>query len=61
MKILTSGMDNVLAWRMGEACNAAAKASAGDLIDRGLALRRYLEDYGFGVVELSRQKGTPDE
>lgn len=52
IKTLTAGMDNVLAWRLGEACNAAANESAGDYIDRGLALRKQLEDAGFGLIQL---------
>jgi hypothetical protein len=43
-------MDNVLAWRLGEACNAAHAETAGDLIDRGLALRKQLEDRGFHTI-----------
>jgi hypothetical protein len=51
---LTAAMDNVLAWRLGEACNAAAQASAGDLIDRGLALRKELELRGFAVIKIEQ-------
>ncbi len=51
-KPLGASMDNVLAWRLGEACNKAAAETAGDYIDRGLALRRRLEDAGFGIVQL---------
>lgn len=47
---LTAAMDNVLAWRLGEATVAAAKASAGDAIDRGLALLHELHARGFDVV-----------
>jgi len=45
---LTSLCDNVLAWRMGEACRAAK--SGGDLIDLGLSLLRELNEQGFDVV-----------
>jgi len=48
---LSAACDNVLAWRLGEACNAGAKASAGDLIDRGLVLLRELRERGFLVVQ----------
>jgi hypothetical protein len=48
---LTSMMDNVLASKMGEALCIAEKASYGDLIDRGLSLRRALEENGFEVRE----------
>ena len=47
---LTASMDNVHAWCLGEACNAAAKEPAGDLIDRGLILLRELNEQGFDVV-----------
>ena len=50
-KPLTAAMDNVLAWRVGEAHSAAAKESSGDYIDRGLALLRHLNDKGFDLVE----------
>jgi len=54
-KELTAAMDNVLAWRLGEACNAAAREPAGDLIDRGLALRKQLEDRGFLLIRRPEQ------
>lgn len=45
--------DNVMAWRLGEACDAAAKdPKCGDPIDRGLILLRELEARGLGVVPL---------
>ncbi len=47
---LDAAMDNVEAWNLGEACAAAAKASAGDYIDRGLALARELDAAGFAIV-----------
>lgn len=43
---------NLDAWRIGEACSAASKASAGDYIDRGLVLLRELEAKGFAVLPL---------
>lgn len=44
---LSASMDNVLAWRLGEVANQAVREPSGDLIDRGLALRRLLEKAGF--------------
>lgn len=43
---------NLDAWRIGEACSAASKASAGDPIDRGLVLLRELEAKGFAILPL---------
>ena len=48
---LTAAMDNVLAWRLGEAFSATSKETVGDFIDRGLALRHHLQEKGFGVVQ----------
>lgn len=50
--ILTSAMDNVLASMLSAAYYEAEAASCGDSIDRGLALRRALEEAGFGLVVL---------
>jgi hypothetical protein len=47
---LTTAMDNVLAWRMGEALAKARKHSAGDYIDVGLSLLVELNAAGFDVV-----------
>lgn len=47
---VTASCDNVIAWRIGEACQKAAAASAGDYIDRGLALLHELEAKGFDIV-----------
>lgn len=47
---LTTAMDNVLASRMGTACQAAMSMSAGDLIDRGLGLLLKLNESGFDVT-----------
>jgi len=49
---LTAGMDNVLAVRLARAMRTAAAMPAGDGIDVGLALRKCLEDEGFGLVQL---------
>lgn len=43
---------NLDAWRIGDACSAASKASAGDSIDRGLVLLRELEATGFAILPL---------
>lgn len=48
---LTSSMDNVLAMRIGRAAWAAQHVLAGDHIDRGLTLRRLLEEEGFEIRE----------
>ena len=48
---ITANCDNVLAWRLGEACRVAADASAGDYIDRGLVLLRALRERGFLVIQ----------
>jgi len=44
---LTSAMDNVDAWRLGECAHEASRAPAGDLIDTGLVLLRLLEEKGY--------------
>lgn len=49
-RALDTAMDNVLAWRLGEACIAAAKRPGGDLIDQGLALWHELDRRGFVVT-----------
>ncbi len=51
-KPLTSAMDNLLAWRMGEICMKAASPDqkVGDPIDRGLILLRLLNESGFEVI-----------
>lgn len=50
MDFLGPSMDNVLAQRLGEIVEAAIQAPAGDRIDRGLVLRRLLEQAGFRLV-----------
>jgi len=52
LKPLTAAMDNVDAWRIGEAVLAVQKERSGDPIDTGLILRRLLESKGFGIVKL---------
>ncbi|RDU99177.1 hypothetical protein [Trinickia dinghuensis] len=44
--------DNVVAWRLGEACRNAAEARAGDYIDLGLQLLKELQEKGYGVVQV---------
>ncbi|TIX28887.1 hypothetical protein [Mesorhizobium sp.] len=43
-------MDNVYAWRLGEACSDAIKQPAGDPIDTGWALAKTLHAKGFDIV-----------
>lgn len=43
-------MNNVYAWRVGEAHSTAAKAPAGDYIDVGWALVKALHEKGFDIV-----------
>lgn len=50
---LDCGMDNVLAWRLGEIASNAGdplRSGVGDQIDRGLILRRLLEEKGFFII-----------
>ena len=54
---LTPAMDNVLAWRLGEVARDAGnpnREGVGDLIDRGLILRRLLEEAGFELYETDK-------
>lgn len=54
-KPLTSMMDNVLASRLGQVAREAGNPQhpgVGDSIDRGLILRRLLEEKGFEVREI---------
>ena len=56
IKPLDCGMDNVLAWRLGKVANEAGnpqRTDVGDYIDRGLILRRLLEEAGFLLIEKS--------
>jgi len=43
-------MDNVYAWRLGEAHSIAGKSPAGDYIDLGWALAKALHEKGFDIV-----------
>lgn len=54
---LTAAMDNVIAARLGQLARQAGKdrKDVGDDIDRGLILRRLLEEAGFGIVKLPRR------
>lgn len=50
-KTLTASMDNVLAWRLGEIVLETMKSKdVGDFIDRGLILRRLLEEKNFYLI-----------
>jgi hypothetical protein len=53
--------DNLGASRVGSALSAAIAASAGDQIDRGLALLRELQAKGFGVFELNAEPAQGGE
>lgn len=58
-KPLTAAMDNVLASKLGEIAAAAGdpkRTGIGDSIDRGLVLRRLLEEDGFGLVRLDTKQ-----
>ena len=52
---------NVVASRLGLACNAAASQSAGDSIDRGLGLLQALQKQGFGVFDLGAEYAAPPQ
>lgn len=43
-------MDNLYAWRLGEAHSIAAKSPSGDYIDTGWALAKALHKKGFEIV-----------
>ena len=50
-KPLNVAMDNLQAWKLGEATKSAqAETKIGDMIDRGLVLLRELNARGFDVV-----------
>ncbi len=51
-KPLTSAMDNVLASKLGAIVREVGMQheNIGDSIDRGLILRRRLEEEGFGLI-----------
>ena len=53
-KPLTAAMDNVLASRLGVIAKEAGqpkRIDVGDSIDRGLILRRLLDEAGFEIIE----------
>lgn len=55
-KPLDCGMNNLLAYKLGEIAADAGnpeRKGVGDYIDRGLILRRLMEEKGFGIIELS--------
>jgi hypothetical protein len=47
--------DNVNAYKLGRACEVANHRSAGDGIDRGLALLQELQTEGFGVFDIGAE------
>ena len=49
---LTAAMDNVLASRLNDVAKKFNEQASGDSIDRGLTLRRLLEESGFEVREI---------
>lgn len=55
-KTLTPAMDNVYAWRLGDAAREAMSPTqtVGDSIDRGLILLRLLNERGFDVIVRER-------
>lgn len=64
MTPLTAAMDNSTAWILGHIVleTASPAQKVGDHIDRGLILRRLLEEAGFGIVRLSDSgQATPDQ
>jgi hypothetical protein len=56
--VLTSAADNVLCSRLADAVLDAMNASAGDSIDRGLALLAELKKQGFGVIYLGEPEAA---
>lgn len=50
-------MDNVIAHKLGRACDTAAKEYAGDWIDRGLSLLKALQAEGYGVTPIPNDHG----
>lgn len=50
---------NIVASKLGRATLSAANASAGDSIDRGLALLKSLHDQGFGVFQIGEYAAPP--
>lgn len=52
--------DNVIAWRIGEACSKASVTSAGDYIDRGLSLLKELQRKGYGIADISAAQRKGD-
>ena len=52
-KPLTAAMDNLLAYKLGKIAREAGnekRTDVGDYIDRGLILRRLLEENGFSLI-----------
>ncbi len=53
----TNGMDNLTCYKLGliagDVGTRTTRQGVGDEIDRGLILRRILEEKGFGLIKLS--------
>jgi hypothetical protein len=47
--------DNVIAYKLGKACESATQQRAGDGIDRGLALLQEFQKEGFGVFDIGAE------
>lgn len=61
---LTAAMDNVLAYQLGLIARSPQlhdPINIGDEIDRGLILRRLLEERGFGLVRLTQRAADVGE
>lgn len=58
--ILTVAMSNEDAWKLGNVARSVAhtREAVGDYIDRGLILRRQLEESGFGIIRLKSDAGV---
>lgn len=59
---LTAAMNNVFAWRLGKIAEEAGDPTCkdvGDYIDRGLILRRLLEEAGFYIMVTDAPKNIP--
>ncbi len=56
----TNGMDNLTCYELGliagDVGTRTTRQGVGDEIDRGLILRRILEEKGFGLIKLKEQQ-----
>jgi hypothetical protein len=53
--------NNVVAYKLGKSCAAAANNLGGDSIDAGLSLLKELQADGFGVFDLGAEYTTPPQ